>query len=415
MQGLLLLQLCFYAVIILVMVIFIANYPAGLPAVRFYAVEMSLAALLVLNIFGVNPRPASASPQLRAVLDWSFLALSALLVFGFVWLSGQVDLVYLLSIVCFQADSKRGVRPAGLIFGAANLLAWLGLQIIMGASLNEIIARQMALTLGVIFGWIVVALLQRSARQTKRAEDLLQELQAANRELAAAQQKEKDLAVAEERVRLSRELHDSVTQSLYSVTLYAEAAAELIDAGDVETAAGHLRELRDTAQDALREMRLLIFELRRPALEKSGLAAALQARLDAVESRGGINARLLVEGREHLPAPVQAELYRIAQEALNNVIKHAKARNVQVRLWFDETSTGLEVCDDGVGFEPETHRSGSGLGLAGIRERAQKIGGELQIESVPGQGTKINVRVPTLSPSSYQNQTQPISPRKETD
>ena len=162
-------------------------------------------------------------------------------------------------------------------------------------------------------------------------------------------------------------------------------------------------------------MRLLIFELRRPALEKSGLAAALQARLDAVETRGGINAKLLVEGREHLPAPVQAELYRIAQEALNNVIKHAKARNVQVRLWFDETSTGLEVCDDGVGFEPETHRSGSGLGLAGIRERAQKIGGELQIESAPGQGTKISVRVPALSPSSFQNQTQPISPRKETD
>ena len=197
-----------------------------------------------------------------------------------------------------------------------------------------------------------------------------------------------------ERSRLARELHDSVTQSLYSVTLYAEAAAELLTSGETQTAADHLRELRDTAQEALREMRLLIFELRRPDLEKSGLAAALQARLDAVEIRGGLHAELEVSGTEELPLPVQAELYNIAQEALNNTLKHAHAGRVRIRLQFENTGATLEVSDDGVGFEPASDRLSGGFGISGMKERAQKIGGTLLIESAPGRGTKVIVRVP---------------------
>jgi signal transduction histidine kinase len=177
------------------------------------------------------------------------------------------------------------------------------------------------------------------------------------------------------------------------VTLYAEAAAELINSGETATAVEHLHELRDTAQEALREMRLLIFELRRPALEKSGLAAALQARLDAVETRGGVHAELQVEGGEHLPAAVQAELYNIIQEALNNVLKHARAKSVSIRLRFEGAGADVEVSDDGVGFEPSAGRLAGGFGIAGMKERAQKIGGTLEIESAPGKGTKVSVRV----------------------
>ena len=170
------------------------------------------------------------------------------------------------------------------------------------------------------------------------------------------------------------------------MTLYAEAAAELLAAGDTETAAGHLRDLRDTAQEALREMRLLIFELHRPALGEGGLAGALQARLDAVETRGGIHAELLAEGSEQLPHPVQEELYNIAHEALNNALKHAHATNVCIRLRFEETGTVMEVSDDGVGFDATIARMGGGFGISGMKERAQKIGGTLQIESVARQG-----------------------------
>ena len=206
-------------------------------------------------------------------------------------------------------------------------------------------------------------------------------------------QAERSAALAE-RTRLARELHDSVTQSLYSVTLYAEAAAILLESGNQVDAAKHLRELRDTAQEALREMRLLIFELRPLALEKSGLAAALQARLDAVETRGGIKAELHVEGEEKLSLNLQQELYHIAQEALNNIIKHAHAHRVQVNLKFSKDCIRLEICDDGVGFDPgKLHRGG--LGLSGMKERAQKIGAQLGIESQVGKGTTIHVVMQT--------------------
>jgi signal transduction histidine kinase len=210
------------------------------------------------------------------------------------------------------------------------------------------------------------------------------------------EQAERAAAFAE-RSRLARELHDSVTQSLYSVTLYAEAAARLLTSGQHLAAADHLRELRDTAQEALREMRLLIFELRPLVLEQSGLAAALQGRLDSVETRAGIHAELHVEGKERLPHTTQEELYHVAREALNNVLKHAHAQHVRIHLQFRDDATCLQVADDGVGFDPQA-RKGGGLGLPGMKERVQKINGELQIESAPGQGTTVSVCAPTRSP-----------------
>ncbi len=205
-------------------------------------------------------------------------------------------------------------------------------------------------------------------------------------------QAEQSAAFAE-RSRLARDLHDSVTQSLYSVTLYAEAVARMLEAGDSGNAVGHLRELRATAQDALREMRLLIFQLSPPALSEGGLAASLQTRLDAVETRGGAAVTFETEGSEHLPPATARELYQIAQEALNNIVKHARARRVTVRLRFEERLTRLEIGDDGAGFDVEGTRQGGGLGLRGMTERVQRLGGTLSIESAPGGGTRIVVEL----------------------
>ena len=216
-------------------------------------------------------------------------------------------------------------------------------------------------------------------------------------ENARLYQQAEQVAAMTERSRLARELHDSVTQSLYSVTLYAEAAARLMTSGKHLEAADHLRELRDTAQEALREMRLLIFQLRPPALEKSGLAGTLQARLDAVEGRGGMQVEFQVEGTEQLSSIIQQELYHIAQEALNNVLKHAHAQRVQVHLQFLDALTRLEVADDGAGFSLAQAQEGGGLGLSGMRERILRIGGTLNIESSPGQGTRVTVEVGTPS------------------
>ncbi len=216
-------------------------------------------------------------------------------------------------------------------------------------------------------------------------------------EAARLREQAKTSAATEERNRLARELHDSVTQNLYSVTLYAEAAARQLAVGQSEQAAAHLRDLRDTSQEALREMRLLIFELRPMDLQKMGLAGAIQARLQAVETRGGMQAELVQDGVEFAPLltnAVQEELYHIAQEALNNTLKHSRARHVVVSLHYGKHTTRLQVRDDGVGFALQEAVEAGGLGLRGMRERVQHINGCLTITSAPDEGATITVEAP---------------------
>jgi len=222
-------------------------------------------------------------------------------------------------------------------------------------------------------------------------------------ESANLREQAKQSAITAERSRLARDLHDAVTQSLYSLTLYAEAAARLIAAGKNEEAVQHLRDVRDTAQEALREMRLLIYQLRPLALEKGGIATALHNRLEAVELRAGIQAELQIEGSEYLerlPFTVEEEIFHIIQEALNNVLRHAKASRLHVHIQLFEDRVSVEVSDDGTGFELELAAQGRGLGLISIKERVQKLGGDLHIESILGQGTHIRLELPLNEPAS---------------
>ncbi len=213
-------------------------------------------------------------------------------------------------------------------------------------------------------------------------------------ENARLRQEEEHVAVLEERQRLSRELHDSVTQALYSVTLFADAATRLLSAGNSAGALEHLHQVRNTSQEALREMRLLIFELRPLDLQEQGLVAALKARLAAVESRVGLAVEFQVEGEKRLPVDIEDVLYRVAHEALNNVLKHAHARHATIRLQLGEFRVRLEVDDDGIGFDPIAARAAGGLGLGGMSERVERSGGTLEVESAPGQGTRVRVEVP---------------------
>ncbi len=199
------------------------------------------------------------------------------------------------------------------------------------------------------------------------------------------------LAVMRERQRLARELHDSVTQALYSLTLLAEAARRMAGSGELRQAQEPLYRLNAIAQQALKEMRLLVYELRPLVLKREGLVGALQHRLDAVEGRAGVEARLLVHGEVKLPSEVEEALYRIVQEALNNALKHAAASAVTVTIHAEEQAAEIEVVDDGTGFDPQTANAGGGMGLTTMRERAEKMGARLEVESAPGQGTTVKV------------------------
>jgi nitrate/nitrite-specific signal transduction histidine kinase len=212
-------------------------------------------------------------------------------------------------------------------------------------------------------------------------------------ENAALYEQAQQLAVMKERNRLARDLHDSVTQALYGVTLYATAAARQLLAGDLDLAASHLCEISRTAQESLREMRLLIFELRLPMLKQDGLAAALQARLEAVEGRVGLETEFRARGDGALRPEVEEGLYRIAQEALNNTLRHAHARSVSVHLHRNEKAVAMEIADDGIGFDPALAREQGGFGLRGMEERAAWLGGDLTLQSSLGKGTKIRVEV----------------------
>lgn len=202
------------------------------------------------------------------------------------------------------------------------------------------------------------------------------------------------LAVVEERNRLARELHDSVTQALYGITLHAEAAYRQLEAQRADLANEQLSELRSTAQEALREMRLLIFELRPSVVEMQGLVPALRARLEAVEERAGLRVEMNLDDHLNLSDRVQDGLYRIAQEALNNALKHAKANQIRLNLSGSLSKVTLEIFDDGLGFKPDEAIEGGGLGLDGIIERAELLRGELTIDSWPGKGTTIRIEVP---------------------
>ena len=203
----------------------------------------------------------------------------------------------------------------------------------------------------------------------------------------------RQFAVLEERQRLARELHDSVTQEIYGVTMFAEATVRLLAQGNEAQAVDHLRELQASAQEALAEMRLLIYELRPPVLEQVGLQGALQARLEAVEGRSGLETQFSAEGQVELEREIQENLYGIAREALNNSLKHAQATSLSVNLYVSEPSVLLEISDDGVGFDPNGDYQEGGLGVRGMQERAEQIGGILSINSKPGEGTSVVVKV----------------------
>lgn len=279
------------------------------------------------------------------------------------------------------------VAWVGVVGSRAESLAALGLAlttvgvgVIVSAMDGELFwSEVISWAAGLVILWLMARVLVRQER-----------LVAENAQL---HERARHAAVLEERQRLARELHDSVTQALYGISLQAEAASRALAAGDVDPAAANLREIRETTQESLGEMRLLLFGLRPPLLEERGLIGALDSRLRAVEARAGLATELRGDGAERLSPEAEQELYRLAQEALNNVLKHAQARHVCVRLDVSKDRAVLEVADDGVGFESAL-RGGDGFGLPGMRERAARLGGKLQVESAPGAGTRVRVEVP---------------------
>jgi signal transduction histidine kinase len=204
----------------------------------------------------------------------------------------------------------------------------------------------------------------------------------------------RELSVIEERNRLARELHDAMTQNLFSLSLTAEAAGGLVrtDPGRAEAEIDHVRRL---ARETQAELRSLIFELRPPRLEADGLVATVGKDLEVLGRAHGLKADLRVHGAPELASAAEVELYRIVQEALNNAVRHARAESVAVDVNATDGTVTVTVRDDGVGFDPAARAIRERrLGLTSMRERAESLGGTLTIESAPRSGTTVRVEVP---------------------
>lgn len=366
------------------------------------------------------------------------LAIDAALVTGVVHLTGyhMSLLVFLYYLIVIAASLTLGTRA---MYGVCAVISVFFVAVLPVDPLFAAAPADHAghVALFVISVWLVGLVSGAAASQLQSAERRLLHALATQREVAAhnaqlsadlAAQLDATRALAsslerqraetqrladmviraqeEERGRVARELHDEANQLLAALMTTVDTA-DALSASDGGSPAlrDTLARLRRLADAALGDLQRIATELRPPALDEFGLLPALNRHVrDRVEG-SGLHADVQIEGRRRrLPAAVELALYRIAQEALANVQKHARAGRVHVRLRFLPDAVRLDVSDDGVGFDPAAAADGAtlsrvGLGLPGMRERASIVGGTVDVSSQPGGGTRVSARIP-LEPTA---------------
>ncbi|GAA3795878.1 GAF domain-containing sensor histidine kinase [Streptomyces chiangmaiensis] len=207
-------------------------------------------------------------------------------------------------------------------------------------------------------------------------------------------ERSRELTIAEERSRLAHELHDAVSQKLFSLRLTAQAAAALIDR-DPGRAKGELQQVAALSAEAADELRAAVVELRPAALDEDGLVATLRTQVQVLDRAHTARVTFIGRGVRALPAAQEEAMLRVAQEALHNALRHSGAQQVDVTLEKRGPGAVLRVTDDGDGFEPTAiRRAGRHLGLVSMRDRAGGVGGTLTVASAPGKGTTIEMEVP---------------------
>ncbi|MFF7364137.1 GAF domain-containing protein [Streptomyces sp. NPDC008125] len=207
-------------------------------------------------------------------------------------------------------------------------------------------------------------------------------------------ERSRELTIAEERSRLAHELHDAVSQKLFSLRLTAQAAAALVDR-DPARAKGELQQVAALAAEAVDELRAAVVELRPAALDEDGLVATLRTQVQVLDRAQSARVTFESHGVRALPAAREEALLRVAQEALHNALRHSGGARVSVALTRRGAGTVLRITDDGQGFDPTAVRqAGRHLGLVSMSHRAHSVGGTLSVESAPGKGATIEMEVP---------------------
>jgi signal transduction histidine kinase len=395
-QGRRILQGCSYLLILMVALTFLTGRTENLAAWRFYGTLLGLGVLFLLNLAWAIPNP-NLPPGRKTVQTWAFLAFAALLLLATFRLSGHFDLAFLVAVLAMQACARLGVWPGGLAFAAGLLAAWTGEIALMGYPAATIAIVERSVIPGVLFGVLLMTLLERYAQQTKRAEALLAELQAANAALEAARRQETELAVANERVRLARDIHDGLGHHLTVLSIQLQAAEKLA-VRNPQAAAEAIQTCRSEAQAALSEVRHSVAVLRQGPTEHRPLVETLGSLVESFGRRTGIRTTFECAGEPGaLPEAARETLFRAAQEGLTNAQKHAQGvTQATVRLTCTPGAVRLAVLDDGRGPCPAEHPGTAGFGLTGLRERAAQLGGSLQSGPRPAEqgGFALEICIP---------------------
>ena len=406
------------------------------------SIRLALLALSFLSLAAFGASLLSRSPRAHRIGLLVPLGLAAVWGFGILILRGRIGVVselwdaadvwtrYVLAIPSALLASagliaqQREFRRAGLArFGrdslwAAVAFAWYGVigQVFTRASplppsnvVNQALffelfgfpIQLLRAVIAIVGAFFVIRFLRSSEVETKRhiAELQRERLQDAERREALRGELFGRVVAAQEaeRQRIGRELHDETGQALTALGLGLRGVSSVLR-DDVDKAAKNMRQLEGLVAHSLTELQRLISDLRPSHLDDLGLASALRWYAGEVETRVPLKIGVKVDGEDRdLPAPVKTGLFRIAQEALTNVVKHANADNVEVSLIFETDGVQLDVSDDGCGFNPQIlsmDLARPSWGLAGMEERAALFNGRFQLESGEGEGTRIRVIVP---------------------
>lgn len=280
--------------------------------------------------------------------------------------------------------------------GPFTLLVWWRGAVSDGHAFTPTREALMAVVVVWLSGAVLGLFIDRIIIQSERRREIISELAATRDELAAA---ERQAGIVDERQRLAHEIHDTLAQGFASIVLHLEAAEAALPPGSTPVH-HHLDEARRTARESLAEARRLVWALRPASLEHSSLAQALTRLATRWSEESGVPARfVLAEDAASLHPELEVTLLRAAQEALTNVRKHAHATAATLTLTIMSDLVTLDIQDDGIGFAPSTAVSldaGGGFGLTSLRERIERLGGMLTIESAPGTGTTVAIALPTM-------------------
>jgi NarL family two-component system sensor histidine kinase YdfH len=318
-----------------------------------------------------------------------YTILQGILAFAITWLSGNVGMVFCLfmalvgELLAFYKITVRGLLATGYLLA----LAFTNFALILG---YKQAGRFLLGTIPtIIFVGIYVILYTRQAEANARARELLAELEAANRQLTEYAARVEDLTIAAERQRMARELHDTLSQGLAGLILHLEAADAHLAANRPERARGILEQSREKARGTLREARQAIDDLRQPA--GADLAEAAEQEAQRFTLATGIACEPLIELKAVIPEAAAETAFRAISEGLTNIARHARAKQVSLRLTAVGKELEIEMQDDGAGFDPQAVQPGH-YGLLGMRERVRLAGGRLEIQSEAGKGTRLLIR-----------------------